>query len=303
MIKNWTIIRTITGELEEIEKYDWVPYGQLLEKGICIDGNYQKNFAPEKKKTKVFCTVEYQKVREVDAKKQTVSIDLILTLKWHDPNIRTNFVSNNIEYEGVALRQEATEKIWTPDLYIWNSTKLKSKEEWASLKESRIFSPDMIIENDSNHSKTIVEMEYEIKTTVYCNFQFSLFPMDEQNCSITAGSGSKKAIFVLNDVAQNYHSPVTYHAVGLEMKITFFEKDRLFGNSTIGFNIAMTRLLWPYMMKYYIPCIAIVLVSEIGFVIPLTAIPGRVALLVTQFLTLINLFIYQMVRNFSFDII
>ena len=39
-----------------------------------------------------------------------------------------------------------------------------------------------------------------------------------------------------------------------------------------------------------------VLVSEIGFVVPITAIPGRVALLVTQFLTLVNLFIYQMVN-------
>ena len=56
----------------------------------------------------------------------------------------------------------------------------------------------------------------------------------------------------------------------------------------------------PYMMKYYIPTMAVVLVSEIGFVIPLTAIPGRVALLVTQFLTLVNLFIYQMVRAFPF---
>ena len=38
----------------------------------------------------------------------------------------------------------------------------------------------------------------------------------------------------------------------------------------------------------------IVLVAEIGFIIPASAIPGRVALLVTQFLTLINLFIHQM---------
>ena len=45
---------------------------------------------------------------------------------------------------------------------------------------------------------------------------------------------------------------------------------------------------------YYIPSILIVLVSEIGFVVPVTAIPGRIGLLVTQFLTLINLFIHQM---------
>ena len=293
--KEWTQVKTETGSSWQ---YSLVPSGELLEKGICIDENYQKNFAPENEQTKVFCTVEYQKVRKVDAKDQTVSIDLILTLKWYDPNIRTNFESNEMKNKGMALRQEATEKIWTPDLHFWNSTTLKLKEEWAFLIESRIH-PEMINKHGSNHSNTVVEMKYEIKTTVYCNFQFTLFPLDVQNCSITAGSGSKKAIFVLNDPVQNYHLPTTYHAVGLEMKITFFGKDNRFGNSTVGFNIAMTRLLRPYMMKYYIPCVAIVLVSEIGFVIPLTAIPGRVALLVTQFLTLINLFIYQMVRIFS----
>ena len=81
------------------------------------------------------------------------------------------------------------------------------------------------------------------------------------------------------------------------MLITFFGENNLVGKDTVGFHIEMTRMIKPYLMKYYIPCIATVLVSEMGFVIPLTAIPGRVALLVTQFLTLVNLFIYQMVNR------
>ena len=40
---------------------------------------------------------------------------------------------------------------------------------------------------------------------------------------------------------------------------------------------------------------AIVVVSFISFLVPLTAIPGRIALVVTQFLTLTNMFIHQMV--------
>ena len=64
----------------------------------------------------------------------------------------------------------------------------------------------------------------------------------------------------------------------------------------VGFDIAMERILKPYIMEYYLPCVASILVSHIGFVIPVKSIPGRAALLVTQFLSLINLFIAGMVR-------
>ena len=70
---------------------------------------------------------------------------------------------------------------------------------------------------------------------------------------------------------------------------------RLGSNNRVGMEITMQRLTTSFFLKYYIPCVAIVLVSEIGFIIPLTAIPGRVALLVTQFLTLTNIFINSMV--------
>ena len=78
------------------------------------------------------------------------------------------------------------------------------------------------------------------------------------------------------------------------MNIVFFGGENGFDADSVGFSVRMKRLIRPYMLKYYIPCMAIVLVSEIGFMVPLTAIPGRVALLVTQFLTLINVFIFQM---------
>ena len=267
-----------------------------MEKGVCIEESYQKYLAPEKGRTKVHSTIEYQKVRKIDAKEQTLSIDMILTLQWLDPNIRTNFTTHEVLSKGIFLLPEATKKIWTPDMYIWNSTVLKAKEEWASLKQSKISSNKLINDNNLLDSNTTVELQYEIKTTVYCNFHFDQYPMDDQTCSITIGNGSGEAIFALNDKDTGYHTVKSYNAVGKDITINFFGKDNLNGSDTIGFEVKMTRLLRPYVIKYYIPCMAVVLVSEIGFVIPLTAIPGRVALLVTQFLTLVNLFIYQMVN-------
>ena len=73
-----------------------------------------------------------------------------------------------------------------------------------------------------------------------------------------------------------------------------------FANESIGFNITLERIIQPYLYQYYFPAIAIVVVSQISFMIPLSASPGRIALVVTQFLTLTNIFIHQIV---SIDII
>ena len=278
-------------------RYQWIADGELLEKGICIRNSYQKYFAPETGQTEIYSTIEYQKVRKVDAKEQIVSIDLSLTLKWKDPNILSDNAPEIIENGGIALRQGATEKIWTPDLFIWNSTALKPKDEWAKLKKAKVYRINAFNDDQSQRPTTVVMMKYEIKTKIYCDFHFKLYPMDEQNCSIKIGSGSEEGIFSLNDVNDTYHSLTRYTAVGLKMEIEFFGTQNSIPNRPIGFHITMTRLRQPFVMKYYIPSAAMVLVSEIGFVIPLTAIPGRVALLVTQFLTLVNLFIHQMVNN------
>ena len=275
-----------------------VASGNLLEKRACIGKNYWKYFAPQDEKTKVHSTIEYQQVRDVDAKKQTVSFDLLLTLRWLDPNIITNFTKQSKKAGGIILRPEKINMIWTPDLYIWNRTSVKTRDEWAFLKSSKILSTNEINEVESQYAKTTVEMKYVIKTTIYCKFEYSKYPMDTQNCSIKIGSASDGAIFSLYDKNRSYHNSINYRAVGLGLDITFFGERNNERGEKIGFQIQMKRLMTPFLLKYYIPCVAIVVVSEIGFMVPLTAIPGRVALLVTNFLTLINLFIYQMVGYF-----
>ena len=62
-----------------------------------------------------------------------------------------------------------------------------------------------------------------------------------------------------------------------------------------GVEVEMKRQLSGYIYQYYLPSITIAIASSISFIIPLTAIPGRVALVGTQFLTLTNIFIHQMV--------
>ena len=284
-----------------IESFEWIANGDLLQRGICISKNYRKYIAPEQGKTKVHTTIEYQTVRNVDAKDQTLSFDLVLTLAWLDQNIRTNFSNNIDRTDGIVLSPGAVDMIWTPDLFIWNRTAVTSTNMWASLIQTKILSSNTIndIENESGVKKSplkaTVEMKYVIKTTIYCQFQYFKYPMDSQNCSVKIGSSSHGAIFTLLDHNHSRHKTQTYNSAGLNIDVIYFGYGNSKREDAVGFHVQMTRLTKPYLMMYYIPCVAIVLVSELAFIVPLTA-DGISSLLVTNLLTLVSLFIYQMVN-------
>merc|ERR1712038_1644979 len=63
------------------------------------------------------------------------------------------------------------------------------------------------------------------------------------------------------------------------------------GNYSItGFQMTLTRNVAKYLYIYYLPSGLFVAVSWVSFVIPPEVVPGRMALLVTLFLVLTNIF-------------
>ena len=130
--------------------------------------------------------------------------------------------------------------------------------------------------------------------TIYCQFDFSSFPLDSQQCSFLqlGTSDMIKPSLIPNLNIENW----LYRAGGFDIRISPIG---IFGeNVTIdvtGFNVTLKRIIQPYLYQYYFPCIAIVVVSHISLMIPISAIPGRITLAVTQFLTLTNIFIHCMV--------
>jgi hypothetical protein len=243
----------------------------------------------ETEKRRINTTIEYQKIRMVDAKEQSIELDLTLRVKWKDPEIKFKFSTDDKENGGMVLSPEATSQIWIPDVHIKNRTYFKQDDEWKSLISSNILT-------DTND----VELKYEMKFAVYCRFDHSTYPMDKQTCNVSIGSASNSEIFVLDpapvDKDGMYHVKNKYQAANFDMTIQFFDNGIDHGDNLIGIMVSMCRLPNAFIFMYYLPCITIVLVSLIGFVIPLSAIPGRIALLVTQFLTLTNLSINQMVK-------
>ena len=60
--------------------------------------------------------------------------------------------------------------------------------------------------------------------------------------------------------------------------------------SGVGFKIKMDRYSSKYFINYYIPSMVFVFVSWVSFIIPPENVPGRMGLLVTMLLVLINQF-------------
>ena len=60
--------------------------------------------------------------------------------------------------------------------------------------------------------------------------------------------------------------------------------------SYVGFVIEMDRYASKYFVNYYLPSIVFVMVSWVSFIIPIDIVPGRMGMLVTMLLVLINQF-------------
>ena len=147
---------------------------------------------------------------------------------------------------------------------------------------------------------TLIRAYMQWHATVSCNFDFSNYPLDDQNCNFR---------MVLYDVNVTFYDrlmdasfPAQKYTEMQGFKITKTLADTLylefdsFPYSEFGFDLKIKRIIKPYVMQYYAPSFAIVMVSGLSFVVPMSATPGRIGLVVTQFLTLTTIFIHQKVN-------
>ena len=63
---------------------------------------------------------------------------------------------------------------------------------------------------------------------------------------------------------------------------------------SFSWELHLERNFLPYMVKSYGPVLAMVAIAWLGFLIPPEMVPGRAGILVTLFLVMANLYIYEM---------
>ena len=292
---------------------------QLLMENVCLMPHYQPNEPTDNVNVKIKVDLDYYEVPsvlEIDEKKNRITVDIMQHLEWKDPRIRANFSAMpNMMYSTSHSKLHAAEveKIWHPnhDMFTFNL------QDWKYLYDPHWYQsvgilrcPTMRNCNINQNVTTLYANKHWI-VTLFCKFDFSKFPMDTQNCNYRQIFGSTSEVvdlFLYSQSSNHYTNGMnkekgvwTYEGGGFDISIkpvgTLVLPNSTFQNASrdFGFNIKFKRIFQPYLYQTYLPCIAIVGVSLISFIIPLSAIPGRVALMATIFLTLTNIFIQQMV--------
>lgn len=299
------------------ETYKWTPFckegEQKLQKGACTMKDYKKNIVPydlvegksgvnvTKPYATVLTTINHQMVRDVNDKARTVTFDMGLTLRWTDHRIRLKN-STFIRKKGgqIGIDKITAEDIWKPEFVAYNLSDYKAFEDSIHFVGLKLTLDQTLTQNNNfrQHGVT-VEYDLEAKVTMYCEFEFRNYPMDISKCMFRFGGQWSGVRFILYDPEHHFHRTHYYHARDFDITIDFFEN-----SSIIGFNLELDRSIGSYIVRYYIPCVTIVIISQISFIVPMTAIPGRVVLMVTPFLTLVSIFLQQMVsitiaRNLS----
>ncbi len=135
--------------------------------------------------------------------------------------------------------------------------------------------------------------------TIECPFVFDNYPMDRQNCSLRMGSFFHETDSVRFSGSFSYDpeeqrllpygfdvgdlpdgDEVAYYRAGTD------DEERY---SVYGVQLRMRREFQPFLVRFYIPSAVFVVVSWISFTVDPRVVPGRMALLVTVLLMLINM--------------
>ena len=250
-----------------------------------------------------------RKLLKVHEKENTILLEIMAFLIWKDDRIKDSVPYNNHWTELPSFTTERNSAIWTPikRLVIDNMRKLEYIENETIMRiflGSTDLANKLFTANNFRGKSSVVMAIIRWRLTISCPFDFSHFPFDIHKCPLIIRFMNMNVTYPLHKFSW-LEEEVQKEAEGFRIKmIKMGSKKYKTENlnmhwSEMGYDIELERQPEKYIYQYYIPCSLIVIASSCSFIIPLSAIPGRVALVVTQFLTLINIFMNLMVSLFK----
>ena len=290
------------------KNWDVLNHNSHFVKNVCISNDYNIDIEPDEEHlTHLHIMFPNIKVVNVDETKKKITIDITAVSIWEDKRVR---IIGSKDNRGVRLpsttKGDSTPVIWNP-FFTARISRLKKVRyifDPTTIQMSiipRKLASGLLKSHITSAKPFLLGSRIDWSATISCVFDFSSFPFDRNNCLL-------EIIFLNSNVTVHNNQPYgpekmdrKHSSEGFDISIEPLKPismdDPILGVKmhNITFSIAMKRQVGKYIYQYYIPCIAIVTASSFSFIIPLSAIPGRVALMVTQFLTLTNIFIKQMV--------
>ena len=282
-------------------------------KDVCIKTDYSTRVPPgDKSNSQVLILVRHLKVVDVDDLEGTMTIDLTAESLWEDDRIMVNYHENQTFIDFDPLTKETTPELWTPydSVMIQNKNKIIYISDPIKMHTGVARSDTAMLFWESNNifpANISLSWSYiEWRLTISCPFDFSNFPFDINTCPFRMMFMDVNIMLQRGKDSKFFIKASQQHSDGFGINATLVEPEKTTDGYhhwiTIGFDIAIKRRMSKYIFQYYLPSCAIVATASFNFIIPLSAIPGRVALLVTQFLTLTNIFINLTVNILNINV-
>jgi len=258
---------------------------------ICLDSNYSKFELPNRVGLNhIKIGFEISDVLKIDDKDYAITFSLYFSVEWVEPRLRLAphlwDLQNSTATDLVPVNLELINSLWVPNIFIYNLKTFQVIDVLSKLAGLWIDRNQRVYYSQATH------------ITFICPMLFDSFPLDTQICKFQVGSYSYDMHRMVFNVSTLGYIQRT-QALILDYRIlirNLSHKDKMFnggalGNySLAGFEMILERHVMSYIITYYLPSGLFVVVSWISFLIPPDIVPGRMALLITLFLVLINIF-------------
>ena len=228
-------------------------------------------------------------VQEVNDKKQTIGISMYFSIKWKEPRLEIDETAsdwNDTKFglpDTVDIAPEVLKSLWNPDLEIYGMEAYDSKSALKAMSSIKI-----------NKNRNI-EYSARVDIAISCKMNFDQYPLDKQRCPFRIGSYYSAEDTVnctsVYEFDKDRQRSLQYYLwiepLPEEYHIFVYEKKRY---AVCGVHILLDRTREQIFFQVYLTSTLFVVVSWVSFIIKPEVVPGRMGVLVTVFLVLINIF-------------
>ena len=270
--------------------------GQKLTQTVCIPQNHEKDLMPQIP-LKINATIGLKSIQEISHHEYAISGLLWVILTWNDPGLVANETQDSME--STPTKGNSLDLIWSPDLFVYHL---------LQFKEMNVKTKDLVHFANIN-GQVYVSTGVRYLLTTSCDMEFSRFPFDIQNCQFEFGLVQMNSNFVevkarlSNEMIHQFSKEFEYDTQIFYGKryLTLLGHNNTF--ETFGITLQLSRNVNCYVWNYFIPVFGMSLTGSISFIITPEAVPGRIGLLITLQLVLIQIFQTVQVRHFNFILI
>ena len=266
----------------------------------CLPEDYNKEISPwhfrqlTNSKLPWFYFFEFNiiDIHEVNDQTQTVTLEMLFKVKWYEPRILVNVTSaewkeqtikvDGEDYVGIPISQ--MQEFWIPDIEVYRLKKYTTQN---------VLRPTASFRTNANK---LLRYVARIEMVLSCQMDFGKYPFDVHTCTSQQGSFYNtqdivdcNSTFSRDDLKQRN----LQYAVKVSDLPHQYHTTEVYGSlwATCGFQMVFTRKKIAIFCQVYLTSTLLVFVSWVSFLINPNSVPGRMGLLVTVFLVLINIFI------------